>query len=322
MAARPRFTSPFRPILRSGGAVQLGVAAEAGGILLRGLSPGEVALLQRLDGSLDEPGVYAAARVCGVLPRRAAQLLDLLREQDLLRDLDPRRGQHRPLDGRTAAPVPSPRPVGTVDGTAGGGGFVVVDGPGPLAASVARLLRAEGVERVQAGVWAADAADAELRLTGSVAPDLVVLVAHGALDARAGEPWRRRSVPHLPLVADGTRVVVGPLVTGDPAQPCLYCLRLTRSELDAEWPAVEAQSRGGAAWCDEPLLAMGAGMAAMLARTVVADSGMPAGVPVGVSVEARSPWPRVDHRRWERHTNCPHHDARDGQASQAGRGTR
>jgi hypothetical protein len=147
----------------------------------------------------------------------------------------------------------------------------------------------------------------------------VVLVAHGALDARAGEPWRRRAVPHLPVVADGTRVVVGPLVTGDPTQPCLYCLRLTRSELDREWPAVEAQSRGGTVWCDEPLLAMGAGMAAMLARAVVAGGGRPVGVPVGVSVEARPPWPRVDHRRWDRHADCPHHDHRDGQT---GRGAR
>jgi hypothetical protein len=313
MAARPRFTSPFRPILRSGGAVQLGVAAEAGGILLRGLSAGEVALLQRLDGSLDERGVLAAARACGVLPRRAAELLDLLRDQDLLGGRDLR------LERRAAVPVHGPRPGRTVDGSADAGRFVVVDGPGPLAASVARLLRAEGVERVQSGVWAADAVDAELRLTGSDAPDLVVLVAHGALDARAGEPWRRRAVSHLPVVADGTRVVVGPLVTDDPAQPCLYCLRLTRSELDTEWPVVEAQSRGATVWCDESLLAMGAGMAAMLARAVVAPGETPTGVPVGVSVEARPPWPRVDHRRWERHTDCPHHGDRDGQAGRAAR---
>lgn len=313
MAARPRFSSPFRPILRSGGAVQLGVAAEAGGILLRGLSPGEVALLQRLDGTLDEPGLYAAARACGVLPRRAAELLDLLRDQDLFAGRDPC------LDRRAAVPVHGPRSTRTVDGSADAERFIVVDGGGPLAASVARLLRAEGVERVHSGVWAADAVEAELRLTGSGAPDLVVLVAHGALDARTGEPWRRRAVPHLPVVADGTRVVVGPLVTGDPAQPCLYCLRLTRSQLDTEWPAVEAQSRGTTVWCDEPLLAMGAGMAAMLARAVVARGETPRGVPVGVSVEARPPWPRVDHRRWERHTDCPHHDDRDGQAGRVAR---
>jgi hypothetical protein len=313
MAARPRSTSPFRPILRSGGAVQLGVAAEAGGILLRGLSSGEVALLQRLDETLDGPGVQAAARVCGVPPRRAAELLDLLRDHDLLggRDLRP--------DRRAAVPVHGPRPARTVDGSADAGRFVVVDGAGPLAASVAGLLRADGVERVQSGVWAADAADAELRLTGSGAPDLVILVADGALDARAGEPWRRRAVAHLPVVADGIRVVVGPLVTGDPAQPCLYCLRLTRSQLDTEWPAVEAQSRGATVWCDEPLLAMGAGMAAMLARAVVAPGETPTKVPVGVSVEARPPWPRVDHRRWERHTDCPHHGGRDAHAGRDGR---
>ena len=82
---------------------------------------------------------------------------------------------------------------------------------------------------------------------------------------------------------------------------------------------MEAQSRRATVWCDEPLLAMGAGMAAMLARTVVIDGTVPVGVPVGVSVEARSPWPRVDHRRWDRHTDCPHHDDRDGQAGRAAR---
>ena len=313
MATRPWFTSPFRPILRSGGAVQLGVAAESGGILLRGLSPGEVALLHRLDGTLDEPGLYAAARACGVVPRRAAELLDLLRDQDLLR------GRDRFLDDRPTATVLAPRTARSGDGSTDARRFVVVDGAGRLAASIAGLLRADGVERVQAGVWAADAVEAELRLNGSGAPDLVVLVAHGALDARTGEPWRRRVVPHLPVVADGTRVVVGPLVTGDPAHPCLYCLRLTRSELDMEWPAVEAQSRGATVWCDEPLLAMGAGMAAMLARAVVAGGEVPVGVPVGVSVEVRSPWPRVDHRRWDRHTDCPHHDNHDDRDAQAAR---
>jgi len=53
--------------------------------------------------------------------------------------------------------------------------FVVVDGAGPLASSVATLLRAAGVGLVRAGAWAADTADAELRLGGSAGPDLLVL---------------------------------------------------------------------------------------------------------------------------------------------------
>jgi hypothetical protein len=167
--------------------------------------------------------------------------------------------------------------------------FVVVDGAGPLTLSLARLLRLCGVARVDAGPWAADVCDAELRRTGSGPPDLVVLV--GELDPRAAEPWRRRGVPHLPVTADAARVVVGPWLTADPDEPCLACMRLSRGD-DA-----------GARTPDDALVAMGAGMAAMVALAGLAA----AGGPTGVSVEVLSPWPRVEHRRWSRHLDCPHH---------------
>lgn len=184
--------------------------------------------------------------------------------------------------------------------------FVVVDGAGPLAASVATLLRAGAVTRVDSGPWAADAADADLRADAGAIPHLVVLVAHGVLDPRAGEPWRRRSVPHLPVVSDGDRVVVGPLVSGGTRWPCLECLRLTRLDPGAVVTAYQRSSTPVADLVDrldDALVAMGAGMAAMVAR-----AGLTGGaVPGGVSVEVRTPWPRVDHRRWERHPDCPRH---------------
>ena len=80
--------------------------------------------------------------------------------------------------------------------------FVVVDGVGPLASSVATLLRAAGVGLVRAGAWAADTADAELRWGGSTGPDLLVLLADRSIDPRRAEPWRRRGVPLLPVVVD------------------------------------------------------------------------------------------------------------------------
>lgn len=311
MAAHPRLDPAFRPVLRPGGAVQLGTTAESGAILVSGLSPGERALLDRLDGSLSEAELYATAQASGVAPHRTDELLALLRHHGVLLPDHPDRSDG---DGRRAEPR-GPTPVGDRP-------FVVVDGPGALASSIATLLRASGVQRVQAGVWAADAADAELRLTGAGTPDLVVLVADGAVDPRAGEPWRRRAVPHLPVVSEGARVVVGPWVTGDPMQPCLHCLRLARSDHDAEWPVVEAQGRAVpavAGRCDDPLVAMGAGMAVLVAQAGLAGGAVPA----GVSVEVRTPWPRVDHRRWDRHTDCPHHDhSRTGVVDQAVRATR
>ena len=187
-----------------------------------------------------------------------------------------------------------------------GGWFVVVDGAGPLASAVAALLRASGVGRVHAGAWAADTADAELRLGGTAAPDLLVHVADRSVDPRAAEPWRGRGVAQLPIVSDAARVVVGPWVTGDPAQPCLGCLHLMRTGHDL-LGSVAAPPEPTSPTIDAPLVTMAAGMTAM-----VVVAGLDGGaIPAGVSVEVGGPWPRVEHRRWDRHTDCPNHDARE-----------
>ncbi|HEY8305264.1 MAG TPA: hypothetical protein VIG79_01130 [Lapillicoccus sp.] len=203
-------------------------------------------------------------------------------------------------------PASGPDLTGAVTSTAAAGvsgRFVVVDGAGPLSLSVATLLRAAGVGLVRAGAWAADTLDAELRVGGSTGPDLLVLLAARSVDPRGAEPWRRRGVPLLPVVVDAARVVVGPWVAGDPAQPCLVCLHLTRTGHDLVGSAA-APPRPATATVDEPLVSMGAGLAAMVA---VAGLGG-AAIPVGVSVEVGGPWPRVEHRRWDRHTECPHHE--------------
>jgi hypothetical protein len=193
--------------------------------------------------------------------------------------------------------------------------FVVVDGAGPLASAVAVLLRVSGVGRVQAGAWAADTADAELRLGGSGAPDLLVHVADRSVDPRAAEPWRGRGVPQLPVVSDAARVVVGPWVTGDPAHPCLGCLHLMRTGHDL-LGSVAAPRKPTSPTIDEPLVTMAAGMAAM-----VVVAGLDGGaIPAGVSVEVGGPWPRVEHRRWDRHTDCPNHDDRETEVVRHTRG--
>ncbi|HEU5000680.1 MAG TPA: hypothetical protein VFT68_17200 [Lapillicoccus sp.] len=166
--------------------------------------------------------------------------------------------------------------------------FVVVDGAGSLVLLVARLLRAEGVRSVEAGVWAADSADAELRRTGTGAPDLVILVRAGVVDPRLGEPWRRRGVPHLPVTTSRTRVVAGPWLTGDPDEPCLGCVASRPATLGA---------------ASDALVTAGAGMAAMVALAGLTGQALPS----GVSVEVHAPWPRVDHRRWSRDPDCPLH---------------
>ena len=285
---RPRLRPAFRPVPRGAGTVQLGSTGASGGFLLTGLSAPEVALVGRLDGSLTTTAWYASARASGVDRRRAEELLALLRDRRLLAgETDDRRtpGSEEP-DG--SGPVRAP-PAGA---------HVVVSGTGLVPVAVGALLRAGDVGRVDVGPWAEDLVDAQLRAypTSEVAPDLVVPVTTGRVDARAGQPWRRRGVPVLPVVLDGPRVVVGPLVGRDAADPCLTCLQLTRTGLRAS---------DAAPVLDDALVSVAAGVAAMLARSVVAGDA----VPRGVSVEAWSPWPRLEHRRWERHPACPDHPA-------------
>ena len=320
MALRLRLRPDLLPLRRGRGAVQLGLSATAGGLIVDGLAPAEVALLEQLAGPLPPPEVYAAAADLGVSDARAAELVALLRAHGLLVEAGP--SGDGPPDAR-------PRNAGR---------WVVVDGRGALPPAVAALLRDSGVGRVDSGPWAADVADAELRAGRSVTggPEgpaghhppggpvaLVVLVGRGGLDPLVGEPWRVRGVPVLPVVDDGGRVVVGPLVTSDPALPCLRCLQLARVDRDAHWPEVMAQAAGrdGARTRDGPpdggparwpeVCSVAAGVTAMVANAALAGPGAGvsgAGVSAaGVSVEVTAPWPRLDHRRWARHPACPGH---------------
>ena len=70
MALRLRLRPGLPPLRRGRDAVQLGLSATAGGIVVEGLTPPEVALLERLDGplggALRPPELYAAAAELGV----------------------------------------------------------------------------------------------------------------------------------------------------------------------------------------------------------------------------------------------------------------
>jgi bacteriocin biosynthesis cyclodehydratase domain-containing protein len=315
LATRPRLKPYYRPIRRGSGTVQLGLSAESGGILLSGLAPSEVALLERLDGTFQERDLHAMAAAFGVDRRRADELLKVLREHrvlvtdaidraDLVR-LSPMEPDRAVDDANVLglAHRDVADPVNRV--LARAWQQVVIDGSGRLAEAIGALLRSSGVGRVDLGPWAGDVADAELRGQGNERPDIVILVTHPAVDPRTAEPWRRRGIPLLPVVPDGNRVVVGPLLGPDPALPCLRCLQLTRADHDAGWAEVMAQAVGSEveAASESALVSVAAGVAAMVAHASLAGDPVPA----GVSVEVGLPWPRLDHRRWARHPSCPGH---------------
>jgi bacteriocin biosynthesis cyclodehydratase domain-containing protein len=103
--------------------------------------------------------------------------------------------------------------------------WILVDGDGPTAERIRRVLAALGISLAPAA--------------GSL-PVLVVIVGHFALQPARHARWLRRDVPHLPVVFSDSEVRIGPLVEPGTG-PCLYCLELHRLDDDDAWPAIASQ---------------------------------------------------------------------------------
>ena len=326
MNRRPRLKNHVKPLRRGPGSVQLGLCPD-GGLVLDGLTDAEIALVDALDGSLDIRALYAAAAAAGVAGSRVSALIETLDAHHLLVDATTDRAclslidePRRHLLGHDA------RAVAAAYGLPGDGynhvaarstRHVVITGEGELPCSLADLLRVGGIGRVSVGPNAANMLDLDLRghmKAGarsrfgptSMQPDLVVLAAMGAIPPDAGEPWLRRGIPHLPVVVQGHRVQVGPLVAGGHG-PCLSCLDLHRRDRDAAWPALLSQLARAGPLLPQPsvslessLTAMTAGVVAMIVHTCL--DGQPA--PDGLSLELSLPWPTIQVRRWFPHPLC------------------
>lgn len=329
MSYRPRLKGHAQPLRRGPGSIQLGLCPDTG-VVLDGLSDAEIAIAEGLDGSMDVRTLYAVAAAAGITAGRVSALIATLRDHDLLVDVvaDQARlppigapGRHRLRPDATA--------IAAAYGLTGDGyghvaarlsRHVVISGEGDLPCDLADLLRAGGIGQVSVGSNAVNAVDLELRAhprdrshhrIGSAAdrattPDLVVLTAVGGIRPDAGEPWLRRGIPHLPVVVQGHRVQIGPLITGD-GGPCLSCMDLHRRDRDAAWPAVLAQLAPGWPLLPDPpvhlestLSAMTIGAAAMIVHTCL--DGQP--VPSDISLELSLPIPAVLSRRWFHHPMC------------------
>lgn len=321
--SRPRLKSHARPLLRAPGTVQLGLAPPAGAVL-DGLSEAEVRWLERLDGTTGHTLLYAEASAAGIPPQRVETLLETLRGLDLLVEQPTDRACLSSLGAaRWATLGPDADMLAAVHPGIGDGWgaladrqgqHVLVGGDGSLARSLALLLRRAGIGRVETGAAALDALELDLRAAartgaprrGPDRPDLVVLLGAGALDPGAGAPWLRHGIPHLPVVAQGHRVLVGPLVAGA-GGPCLQCCDLDRSDRDPQWPQLLAQltppqpvGRSRPVEAATGVTATAAGLAALVVHSHL-DAGA---VPRGVSLELSLPWPTVVHRRWSPHARC------------------
>lgn len=337
MHGRPRLKNHIQPLRRGHGSLQLGVCPDTG-VVLDGLTDAEIAVVEGLDGSKDISNLYAAAAAAGVAAGRLSALIATLEGHHLLVDAamdrahlssmeEPRRHLLQP-DANAVAAAYGLSGDGFERVAARSGQHVVISGEGDLPGALADLLRFGGIGRVSVGANAVNAVDLELRRSraggtrptfGSTSrpPDLVVLAAMGAIHPDAGEPWLRRGIPHLPVVVQGHRVQVGPLITAG-GGPCLSCLDLHRSDRDAAWPAVLSQLApqgpllpGAPITLESTLTAMTIGAAAMIVHTCL--DGQP--VMGDLSLELSLPWPTIQNRRWFLHPLC---DCLIGQATMTG----
>jgi hypothetical protein len=292
--------------------VQFGTSAEHS-VVVDGLTDDEVAALEQLDGTHELPDALSGSG--------AEDVLAFLGQHDLLLETEDLGGMAPGARALLAPDASAQAVLGSTDGYAvvsrRRASPVLVCGRGALPAAVASLLRRSGVARVLVGEVAADDWDHELAGPPEAPPDLgtgqsavdrhpalVVLTGLEAIDPALGVGWRRRGTPVLPVVLHGVEAVVGPLVATD--GPCLRCLDLTRADLDPAWPLLLGQllrpgvGAGREVDGDTALVAVAAGMTAMLALAVLDGHG----VPPGRSFEVGLPWPQVRQRDWPVHPRC------------------
>jgi len=286
-----RLAAHARPFRRGPGQVQFGLDP-ACGVVLDGLDEAEVGWLLTLEPARTSRSVHNEAGALlgsavpwGVTEARAAELVRHLRRHRLVDEHHPEGGPRDDGGGRS----------GDSRGRVGAGRVCVL-GVGRAAQAVREHLAG-----LAGSSW----------LTGLVedpaTADVAVLVIGEVVGARhiiTGPP----DTPHLPVVVQAHRVVVGPLVDGR-AGPCLRCLHHYRRDRDHAWPALVAQvddalQQPRTPVDIDPLLSgVTAGLCAMVLHAFL-DGGA---APEGVAWEVSLPWPRVLARRWARHPACRHH---------------
>ena len=102
---------------------------------------------------------------------------------------------------------------------------ILIDGTGPTADALTRMLLASGHVLV------------------STEPDVVIVLGHHVLLPEQTGVWLRRDIAHLPIVFGDSLMRIGPLVTPGNG-PCLHCVYLENTAADPSWPMLAAQLLG------------------------------------------------------------------------------
>lgn len=299
--ARPVLKPALRRLARGAGTVQLGLHPRHA-VVVAGLDRAEIGLLDLLDGTRDDEGIAAAAQQLGVSAERARQLVTALARAGALDDAAPPTG---PDAAGRAALLPDLLSLSLLHPDPGAAAAVLarrrraavtVHGAGRVGATVATLLAASGVGRVDpvdrgpvrttdvspAGIPAVaagsrgEALRARLRRTPEPAAATALAVVAPVGSVAAPETLAAvRELPHLLVAVRETSAVVGPFV--QPGRtPCVRCVELARADRDPGWPALAAQLAGAGSPvepCDVVLATLAGALAALHALTWVDGGG-------------------------------------------------
>ncbi len=134
-------------------------------------------------------------------------------------------------------------------------------------------------------------------------PDLIVIVADGALDLDAHSARHIRRVAHLPVQVAGERGVIGPLVLPG-VSSCLRCADLHRLDRDDAWSALAVQLAVAPRHASASSVALASFAASIAALQALAylDGDTPAAV--DGTLEVQLPDWRVRRRSWNTHPDC------------------
>ncbi|GAB97167.1 hypothetical protein BJY21_003716 [Kineosphaera limosa] len=311
---RPVLQAHARVLRRGPDALQIG-SLDAG-VVVRGLSEDEIEQLRRL-GSRRHGGPRAnlgdspellvdSTRLTEVLTRLAEHhlLLGATTRMDDLRGIQPEQVWCFAADAAARACAYGLDDDGFTLLSRRTQARVIVDGRGRLVDQITDCLREGGLCAVESGPAAVGAADLALRRRLGQPPDLVVIVAEGAVPHQSAESWRRHGVPHLPVVIDGPVLRVGPLVLD--SSPCLECVDRHRGDRDPAWPELLSQlapNRPGQAQpveAESSLRALATGLVATFVFGAI-DGHPP---PPGLSATYRLPSPQATHHAWRSHAAC------------------
>ncbi|GAA2755593.1 ThiF family adenylyltransferase [Actinopolymorpha rutila] len=341
---RPQIKPALRRVWRDGQTVQIGLDP-AHSLVVTGLDAGLRHLVESLSGACSEEDLITAALAEGVSLPRAHRLLRLLDEAGALQDAASAEAVWEgvgPAERERLTPDLAARRLGTSDADGEWlrrrrDAAVCVFGAGRIGASVAALLAAGGLGRVDVSdrtvTRPADLAPAGL-CTGDVGrpravgaaraakvagpstevgaggvggtterPDLAVLAPDEEPDRNLADALVRAGVPHLVVRMREGRAILGPFVLPGTSS-CVRCHDLHRTARDPRWPDILAQTVGapsGVPACDVVLATAVAGHAVLHVLAFI-DGGRPPSV--DATLEMTVPHGTIRRRSWSTHPAC------------------